>query len=454
MEILNRLRNTPENTETLPYVISRRVAYVVSHSYPFSSNGYAVRTHGVAQGLQKHGYSVVVFNRPGRPWDLEGFPEGQVERHHEIDGVRYVFFRKPSTKHLTKARYLTAATEELKNAFRVFKPIAVIAASDWSNALPAAVAARELGLPFYYEVRGFWELSRAAAQPALEQSDVFEETVSRETEVAILANTVFTLNRFMREELVRRGVEGRKIELIPNGHGELPKLQDHAEGTRAALGIETEYVLGYIGSFAPYEGLEDLIRACAGLRAEGVDASVLLIGSGSSLNLAGPKGGACELTTAYRKLAKNLGISAHVHMPGRVPPGDLPSYYSLIDLFVIPRRPVAVTRLVSPIKPLEALAYGKTVIVSDVEPLAELANEVETMRTFRSGDVEALKQEARELLNAIYGESGKQQKEVSRQFVSENYQWDSVVTPVVSGLWKVTSNGRFDSLLPVEQTNG
>lgn len=434
MEILNRLRNTLENPETLPYAISRRVAYVVSHSYPFSSNGYAVRTHGVAQGLQKHGYSVVVFNRPGRPWDLEGFPEGEVERHHEIDAVRYVFFRKPSTKHLTKARYLTAATEELKEAFRVFKPIAVIAASDWSNALPPAVAARELGLPFYYEVRGFWELSRAAAQPGLELGDIFAESVTRETEVANFANTVFTLNRFMRQELIRRGIDEQKIQIAPNGYGELPRLCDAGKAAKAALAIDTNYVLGYVGSFASYEGLEDLISACAELRAGGLDVSVLLVGSAGSTLKPADDEMISEPTASYRRLAISLGVSNWVHLPGRISRSELPRYYGVIDFVVIPRRRHCVSELVSPVKPLEALAYGKPLLVSDVPPMAEFAQEVPTAKTFRSGDVQDLTVKAAEVIQTIQGDTGVRIRRLSRAFVEDNYSWMSVVVRIARSL--------------------
>jgi hypothetical protein len=105
-----------------------------------------------------------------------------------------------------------------KRLMQVFKPAAVTAASNWQNALPAAVAARELGLPFFYEVRGFWEISRAAREPARADSDALSVEVKNETAVACAADKVFaTINRFMRDELVRRGVERERVQCAAPG---------------------------------------------------------------------------------------------------------------------------------------------------------------------------------------------------------------------------------------------
>mgnify|MGYP006271126907 CR=1 FL=1 len=438
MEIFERLRSAVKHTEKLPYLVSRRVAYVVSHAYPFSSNGYAVRTHGIAQGLQKHGYSVVVFNRPGRPWDLEGFSAEDVDRQYEIDKVRYLFFRRPSTNESSKEEYLSATAEGLKEAFRVFKPIAVIAASDWNNALPAALAARELGLPFYYEVRGFWELSRAARYPGYEQTQAFRDYIARDVEVASSANAVFTLNRFMKAELSSRGLDKEKVEVISNGYGELPVAEaGGGEEVRKSLAITERYVLGYVGSFAPYEGLDDLIGACAVLRSRGVDACVLLVGSSSPVARRAYEGSSRDLSIEYQRLAASYNISSHVYMTGRVDPGELAAYYDLIDLFVIPRKNVAVSELVSPVKPIEALAHGKLVLTSDVPPLAELAKHVCTLQTFHSGDFVDLARKSADLLGTADPDLSREARQQSQRFVDENHRWHSVVGPLVSVLTKL-----------------
>ena len=281
--LLARLSPQSINKQPSFWHVPGRIAYIVNHSYPYSSNGYAVRTHGVASALVEHGHSVVAINRPGLPWDLPGFENDQFPLHHEIDGVRYLHLPEPSNKGKSKTKYLAASAEALKTTLRVFKPTVVMAASNWENALPAAVAARELGLPFFYEVRGFWEITRVSREPEWQNSDEFKQYVEMETTVAQAADRVFTLNRFMRDELVRRGVDVAKIDLVPNAYGALPDLSRPPRLTKADIGCNTRHVVGYVGSFNEYEGLDDLVRACAQLREQGVDLSLLLVGSSSPI---------------------------------------------------------------------------------------------------------------------------------------------------------------------------
>jgi hypothetical protein len=189
-----------------------RLLYAVNHSYPFSSNGYAVRTHGVANALARSGVDVIAASRPGTAWDQRGFVDEQLAIENRIDGVRYVHLPRPSQLGLAVTDYLARSVEAFAEMLRVFKPHAVMAASNWQNALPAAVAAREAGLPFFYEVRGFWEISQSSHDPAWENTTGFHKAVEGEVAVAQAAERLFTINRHMRAELVRRGIEeGRWI---------------------------------------------------------------------------------------------------------------------------------------------------------------------------------------------------------------------------------------------------
>jgi glycosyltransferase involved in cell wall biosynthesis len=381
----------------LGWTVPGRLAYVVSHSYPYSSNGYAVRTHGVASGLVHHGCNVVVINRPGRPWDLPGFSQSVDFRAHiELDGVRYLFLPSPSRHGVTFDGWREAAAKTLETSLRVFKPSVVMAASNWENALPALDAAERLGLPFWYEVRGFWELSRLSRQPEWEGTDEFSNHIAQETEMALRASRVFTLNRQMCSELVRRGVPAGKITIVPNAVTGVPSLPQTDDKARAALKIKTRYVVGYVGSFTAYEGLDDLLRACALVRGQGVDLTLLMVGS-SKPTASSASGTACPITDALNQLARELDFEHYLVMPGRVSPDELPQLYAAIDLVVIPRKALAVTEVVSPIKPLEAAAFGKALLVSDVAPLMEFAREFGAI-TFSKTNSEDLINRLSELL--------------------------------------------------------
>ncbi len=425
--LLQRLEqpSSPANCGAPAFRLPGRVLYAVSHSFPFSSNGYAVRTHGVAAALVIAGCDVVAASRPGVPWDQPGFKDKEVALCHVIDRVRYVHSRTPCRQGLALEDYLAQSVEVWAELMRVFKPSAVIAASNWHNALPAAIAAHELGLPFFYEVRGFWEVSQAARDPGWEYSPGYVREVAGETAVAKAADRVFTLNRFMRDELVRRGVVAERIDLVPNGFPGWVETSSVAI-SQADLGIRSRYVVGYIGSFNVYEGLEELIEAFASVRRRGVDAALLLVGSGE------PRGFAiesCEKTAVYRALAEKLGVSEFVFLPGRVPPEQTAAYYALLDVVVIPRRPFAVCEIVSPMKPLEAAAQGKRVLMSDVAPLADLAALCSNFSYFEKGNVNSLADKLVHLL-------AEPTAAVTKCQALDALSWESNVGPIVAAMNK------------------
>ena len=368
-----------------------RLAYVVSHSLPWSSNGYAVRSHAIARALTAAGHEVILFTRPGRPWDIEGFPADQaVDLERRIDGIRYVSLPMPPMPGARPIERVRQAAAVLTEAFQVFRPAAVLAASNWENAEPARRAAGRTGAAFFYEQRGFWEMGETGMAPAAQ-----EAARKQETDIALAARAVFTLNGPMRDELVRRGVPPGRVQLVPNG----VSLPGRIDGrlSRAALGCRARYLVGYIGSLSAYEGVEDLLHLVAQLRGDpagALDADALIVGSDAPKGLIGADGGA---TAALRALAARLSISDHVHFVPQQPEATVTSYYPLCDAIVLPRRRNPVTELVPPIKPYSAAAHSLPVFMTDLPPLAEIAAEINGT-LFPEGDIEALARGVRQAL--------------------------------------------------------
>lgn len=416
--------------------IPGRLLYVVNHSFPYSSNGYAVRTHGIATALANKGYSVIVVNRPGMPWDFPGYSSQEALSSKIIDGVRYLFLRQPSSKAMSWDEYLSAAKNALLEVLRVFKPGAVMAASNWENALPARDAAKDAGLPFFYEVRGFWEISKLSREPGYEKSDDFKHRVRMETQVALSAQSVFTLNRFMKDELIRRGVDADKIDLVPNALGKAPVASAPSQTVRKHLGITSKRVVGYIGSFTPYEGLEDLIVACARLRKKGVDLSLLLVGSSHPTGILDDEA-SCPVCRAFRNLANQHGFENNLILHGRVPHDAVGDYYALIDLVVIPRKPMPVCELVSPMKLLEAVAYGKCLLTSDVAPLAEFAQNAGT-HLFKKGLASDLQDQIERLIGNDKTKNKADARQVNINTASTAYDFN--ISPIVTKLKGFASN--------------
>ncbi len=387
-----------------PWHLPRRLAYVVSHARPWSSNGYAARTHAIARALTVAGHEVIVFTKPGRPWDIEGFAPGTppntlpntpllMDRH--IDGVRHICLPLTPLPGARAIQRIRAMADALTEAFYAFRPAAVLAASNWETAEPARRAAGRMGAAFFYEQRGFWELG--AEGPPDQTPDQTTDAIRLETEIARDARAVFTLNALMRDELVRRGVPAGRIHLVPNGTAR-PGPTD-ARITRASLGCTSAYLLGYIGSLSPYEGVGDLLELVARLRRGGagaapMDVDALIVGSDAPKGLLGAHGPA---GAALRTQAERLSISAHVHLVPQIPEDTAASHYRLCDAMVMPRRATPVTRLVPPIKPYTAAAHGVPVFLSDLPPLAEIAAEIGG-HLFAPGDIDGLAAQVRNRL--------------------------------------------------------
>lgn len=367
--------------------VPSRLCYVLHNSLPYSSGGYATRAQGVAKGLLAAGLDPICITRPGFPVDTTAVKSSDVPEVRDVEGIPYHHIAEPSRKQFKGQGYIQMASKALKQKFMDLRPQVVMAASNYLTSLPAQIAARELGIPFIYEVRGFWEVTRISREPEFLHTTAYAEMAGLEALSAREADHVFTLTGPMREELISRGVPGDLITLLPNSCDPTrfhPRGRDRELASR--LGIADHVpVIGYIGSFVQYEGLENLAQACAILSRRGQDFRLLLVGNENvSGNDRGP------ITQEILRVADEEGLADKLIMPGRVPHEEVEAWYSLIDIAPFPRKPQPVTEMVSPMKPLEAFAMEKAVVASSVRALTEMVQHEETGLIFEKGNVQAL----------------------------------------------------------------
>lgn len=413
----------------IPSPMPNRLAYVLHNSLPFSSGGYATRGHGLARGMVACGIDVQCITRAGYPMDLTGIAAADVPDRQIIDAIPYHRLKTPQRSAMPQWEYILAAATSLTGALRDLRPARVLAASNHVSGLAALIAARRCGLPFFYEVRGLWEITEASLDPRREGTGDFRHKRMMEMLVATMADHVFTLTEAMREELMRRGVPGERITLAPNACDTAqfaPPPRDAALAARYGLppGVP---VIGYIGSFVGYEGLEQLAKACALLRARGHDFRLLLVGNEN------PSGqGAGAITEAIRQIAQRGGIADRLILPGRVPHEAVMAHYSLIDIAPFPRLPLPVCEMISPLKPLEAMAMEKAVIVSSVRALAEMVTPGKTGLVFEAGDTGALASGLAELLQDA--PLRRRLGTAARGWVSEGRSWKETAQRVVEGM--------------------
>ncbi|WP_265501165.1 glycosyltransferase family 4 protein [Paracoccus beibuensis] len=359
------MQQRPPSLPSRPDTAAVDLCYVLAMSLPQDSSGYAQRSHSLIPAWTAHGLHIHCLTIPGFPWHRGKAGERGGD---QVGSVSYDRCGDETHAIPSDLASVRASASELANRLMLVRPKAVMAASDFGAALPALLAARWLGLPFIYDVRGFWEHSRAAGDPRWGSSAEFGRSVAIETFVASQADLVLTLNEPMRSELVRRGVRQERVALAPNAadpHRFVPRPRNAALAAQLGIG-PSEIVIGYIGSFSRYEGLDDLIMAAAKLAERSSSFRVLIVGSDH-------QAGSPEVAR-LRAMVEEHGLSGRVTLPGRVPAETVSDWYSLIDIAPIPRKSCTVTQLVSPLKPLEAMAMGKVVVVPDLPALTDIVS--------------------------------------------------------------------------------
>lgn len=383
--------NLPPRSRGAAYVVEPdRVMYCVHSTPVFNSNGYSVRTRGVAQAIHSSNREVVVVARPGYPWDVKtDIPGPELERHQaSLDGITYVHVPGENLNTAPLDHYIHAAVDGFVREARLMRPQLIQAASNHITALPALIAARKLGIPFVYEVRGFWELTGKTTNPHWGTSERYELAVELEALVANNADQVIAITEQVADELVARGVDAGKIQIAPNAVDPqtiLPLPLDVKYAAERKVRTDVP-VIGFAGSVVPYEGLETLIEASHALADRGIDHQVVIAGTGSEVE-------------ALKSLRNHLKIKT-VTFLGRVPNVEIPRLLSTFDIMPCPRLSEEVTELVSPLKPLEAFSALKAVVLSDVAPHKVMAGTgQERALIFESGNAEDLTNKLQQLIH-------------------------------------------------------
>lgn len=355
-----------------------KVLHVLDHSIPLHS-GYTFRTKAILEHQHEFGINTV---------QLTGAKQGKFKSNPEVvDGL--TFYRSEEATGFLKSLPILgqlAIVSSLKKALckviEAEKPDIIQAHSPSLNGLAAKWAAKKYKLPFVYEIRAFWE-DAAVDHGTCKEGDLkYRMTRSSENSVIKYADAVTVICKGLKKDLVSRGVSAEKITLIPNAvayekfAGRVVDEQAK-QALRAKLKIGDAYVLGFIGSFYAYEGLDLLLQAMPTLAHSGKNFVLLLVGGGPE-------------NERLHAQCKSLGIEDSVIFTGRVPHEEVANYYDLIDLLVFPRKSMRLTDLVTPLKPLEAMAQQKLVLASDVGGHHELIEDGKTGYLFTADDVDAL----------------------------------------------------------------
>lgn len=349
-----------------------RVLHVLDHSLPLHS-GYTFRTRAILKAQQGHGLEVRGITGQRHNLEAPAGPSPEVVDDLTFHRTAGLPEGPPALRELGEINALDRAIRALAKDWR---PDIIHAHSPALCGAAASRAARALGIPFVYEIRAFWEDAAVGNLTGSEGSLKYRLTRALETRVAKGADALFTICEGLKDDLAARGIAPGKIGVMMNGVDlELfgaPVARDDALAARLGIAPGAP-VIGYIGSFYAYEGVDDLIAAMPLVRRSHPQARLLLVGAG-------------PMDESWRAAAAALPEPEAVIFTGRVPHSEVERYYSLVDVLAYPRKGQRLTELVTPLKPLEAMAQRRLVAASSVGGHRELIEDGVTGTLFAPDD--------------------------------------------------------------------
>jgi glycogen(starch) synthase len=401
-----------------------RILHVFDHSLPLQS-GYVSRSLSIIRGQRSRGWETIHVTTPRHL-----VAKASIET---IDGL--TFYRSPKVGKfppvVRESMEMRATKRTLDDIVRTHKPDLLHAHSPVLNSLPALRVARKYGLPVVYEVRALWEDAAVDLGHTSFQSLRYRASRALDTYTLSRVDKVVALCKPLREEIIARGIAGNRVTVVPNAV-DASFLRPPAPPDKSllqSLGIEGQTVLGFVGSFYAYEGLDLLLEAVPILNHLEPNFVILLVGGGPE-------------EARLRSMVDQAGIGRFVRFTGRVHHEEVPRYYGIIDICVFPRRQIRLTDLVTPLKPLEAMARVKPIVASDVGGHRELITDSETGYLFRAGDVTALAT----LLGAVISNRADAARIAAqgRRHVEVNHNWDAVVERYVAVYDELLSKKRIN----------
>lgn len=409
--VLEQLVKRGEKNKCTHQTIEKRLLYIPASSLPYHVSGYTTRTHEVIRAFLDAGVDVRVATRPGYPWDRGDRVEDTDTTSTTVDTIDYEHVRTPS-KHRPVLMFAMQAAGKIADIADREKVSVIHAPSNHENALPVLLAARQLGIPFHYEMRGLWELTRASRMPKYENSAEFLFGLALEGFVASKADRVYVISEQLKEYAQNRwNIPPERFSLLPNCVD--PNRIQPADPEKIV-----HNTIGYAGSLISYEGLDTLIDAVDILIKQDINVFVNIVGDG-------------EARADLEEQVNRLGLSTNIHFLGRVSPKAAREIISSSAIVCLPRKPFKVCEIVPPIKLVEALAMGKPAILPDLPVFRDEAGGSDACWFFRAGDAHDLSLVIREALKD-HNELARRAKK-AREYVISNRCWKDFVSDVMPG---------------------
>ncbi|MDH3505415.1 MAG: glycosyltransferase, exosortase A system-associated, partial [Nitrospirota bacterium] len=342
--------------------------------------------------------------------------DGLFGTDEQIDGIRFYRSEFNSTmtgKYSSQFQVVAKLFSALQRVIAIEQPNVLHVHSPALNVLPALLLGRKFRIPVVYEIRAFWEDAAVDHGTYREFSWKYKLVHALETLACRKVNHLAVLCQGIKQDLQKRGIGENHMTIVPNGiHVEDFQPCPADEDFRQSWGLNGKIVIGFVGSFYRYEGLDLLVEAFAKLLKREQKLVLLLVGGG-------------EVEEELKAQVYRLSLTSHVVFTGRISHNRIPGVYGLFDFLVYPRKSIRLTELVTPLKPLEAMAMEKPVVASNIGGHRELIRDGETGVLFEAGNVDSLVQ----ALDALLCHSDRVQQLVKqgKDWVIKERSWGTIV---------------------------
>ncbi len=360
----------------------KNTLYVVHMRAPIINNGYTRRTSFILKMLHLQKYNPTGVTRLAFPHELSKYRDTKIVTMELVDDTNFYALTDPAGGLNRRAlgEYINIYADRLIDIVEKEEIEIIHSASNYLNGMASIIASRKLGIPCIYEVRGLWYLTKLTVDDKYSESIKYAMEERMELQAVNSADKVIVISESLKKYFIDRGISRKKMICVPNSVDTDvfdPKKVDIELATMIEFPKNIS-VIGYVGSFVEYEGLDILIHATNELKQRGyANFRVLLIGDGA-------------VAENLKKFVNNYKIEDLVHFIGKIPPEEVAPYYSRIDIAPFPRKRYPVTELIPPLKIMEAMAMECAVVHSDLPVLKETSINKKTAIEFEANNIDSL----------------------------------------------------------------
>lgn len=387
-----------------------KVFHILYQSLPQTS-GSSIRSRDILLSQKSIGVDVVAITSPFQH-SITG------NEYDTIQGIKY--YRTSKKKKESNFGSEKSTFEKVKKLISIFsflfqvnkwigieKPEIIHAHAMFYCAIPALIIGKLRNIPVIYEFRSLWMYDVKKDEQRKQKSYISDFWFKLEVFLLNKSDYVVFLNKNLENYFIEKGYSFKNSIVIDNAVN--VELIKDVKNIKPKKNEANDIRFGYIGTLTPYEGLILLIETFQELYDEGYAYKLLIYGDGEQKN-------------EIQKIIELRNDVPTIEYKGRIKSSEIYKAYNQIDVVINPRIKSQITDSVTPLKPLEAMAYEKLFIGSDVGGIVEIVKSGENGVLFKADNKESLK----ENLHYVFNLSEYNQTKIKSQalkYVENHKSW-------------------------------